>query len=134
MDKIKGAYFEGSISHSIQPKDQPFSVVLGALAGLSAGQGIPDDPHSDQSFNFADNGFTHLDFPPAFPLPRGRSRFRRRCTSSSPATMPPSSPSRPTRELNSKDVKVWFGGTISWSKALGEAPAEEGASSFPASP
>jgi hypothetical protein len=30
-----------------------------------------------------------------------------------------------TGELNSKDVKVWFGGTISWSKALGAAPAEE---------
>src|SRR3989442_1778908 len=29
VDKVKGLYVEGSISHTIQPKDQPFSVVLG---------------------------------------------------------------------------------------------------------
>ena len=38
VDKIKGAYFEGSISHTV-PASEKVSVVLGALAGLSAGQG-----------------------------------------------------------------------------------------------
>jgi hypothetical protein len=127
VDKIKGAYFEGSISHTIQPKDQPFSVVLGALAGLNAGQGIPDDPNSDQSFNFVDNGFTHLDLSAAVPFSAGP-------LSISPAVHVVVTGDEATKftridpatgDLNSKDVKVWFGGTISWSKALGEAPAEE---------
>ena len=48
VDKIKGAYFEGSISHTIQPKDQKFSVVLGALAGFNAGQGSLTTRHSDR--------------------------------------------------------------------------------------
>ena len=71
VDKIKGAYFEGSISHSIQPQGEKFSVTLGALAGFNAGQGIPDDPLSDQSFNFADNGFTHLDLSAGVPFTAG---------------------------------------------------------------
>jgi hypothetical protein len=127
VDKIKGAYFEGSISHTIQPEGQKFSVVLGALAGLNAGQGIPDDPNSDQSFNFVDNGFTHLDLSAAVPFTAGPLSISpavhfvitgdeaTKFTKFDPAT----------GTLNSKDVKVWGGATISWSKALGEAPAEE---------
>lgn len=131
VDKIKGAYFEGSISHTIQPKDQPFSIVLGALAGLNAGQGIPDDPTSDESFNFVDNGFTHLDLSAAVPFTAGP-------LSISPAVHVVVTGDEATKytkvdpttgELNSKDVKVWFGGTISWSKALGEVPEEEGGES-----
>jgi hypothetical protein len=124
VDKIKGAYFEGSISHSIQPKDQPFSVTLGALAGFSAGQGINDDPTSDESFNFADDGFTHLDLSAAVPFATGP-------LSISPAVHVVITGDDATKFTSpsdlDKDVKVWFGGTISWSKALGEAPAEEGA-------
>jgi hypothetical protein len=125
VDKINGAYFEGSISHTIQPKDQPFSVVLGALAGLSAGQGIPDS--GDDSFNFVDDGFTHLDLSAAVPFTAGPFSL-------SPAVHVVITGDEATKftkfdpatgELNSKDVKVWFGGTISWSKALGEVPEEE---------
>jgi hypothetical protein len=132
VDKIKGGYFEGSISHSIQPKDQPFSITLGALAGFNAGQGINDDPTSDQSFNFVDDGFTHLDLSAAVPFSAGplsispvvhvvitgddQTKFTK-ITGFDPVTGDPT--------FNSKDVKVWFGGTISWSRALGEAPAEE---------
>jgi len=127
VDKIKGAYFEGSVSHTIQPKDQPFSVVLGALAGLNEGQGIPSDPNSTESFNFNDNGFTHLDLSVAVPFSTGPFSI-------SPAVHVVITGDEATKfdkfdvstgTLNSKDVKVWFGGTISWSKTLGEAPAEE---------
>ena len=127
VDKIKGAYFEGSISHTIQPKDQKFSVVLGALAGLNAGQGI-NDSKPNEGFNFVDNGFTHLDLSAAVPFTAGP-------VSISPAVHVVVTGDENTKftkfdpttgELNSKDVKVWFGGTISWSKALGAAPAEEG--------
>jgi uncharacterized protein Gcw-chp len=37
VDKVKGAYFEGSISHTL-PASEKVSVTLGALAGFSAGQ------------------------------------------------------------------------------------------------
>ena len=126
VDKVKGAYFEGSISHTIQPKDQKFSVVLGALAGLNAGQGI-NDSKPNEGFNFVDNGFTHLDLSAAVPFTAGP-------LSISPAVHVVVTGDENTKftkfdattgELNSKDVKVWFGGTISWSKALGAAPAEE---------
>jgi hypothetical protein len=126
VDKIKGAYFEGSISHTIQPANQKFSVVLGALAGLNAGQGIPDDPNSDESFNFADNGFTHLDLSAAVPFSAGP-------LSISPAVHVVVTGDDATKFTSPSDldnsVKVWFGGTISWSKTLGEVPEEEGADS-----
>jgi len=127
VDKVKGAYFEGSISHTIQPKDEKFSVVLGALAGLNAGQGI-NDSKPNEGFNFVDNGFTHLDLSAAVPFSAGP-------VSISPVVHVVITGDENTKftkfnattgELNSKDVKVWFGGTISWSKALGAAPAEEG--------
>jgi hypothetical protein len=130
VDKVKGLYVEGSVSHAIQPKDQPFSVVLGALAGFNAGQDADLDANGDpqaEFFNFQDGGFTHLDLSAAVPFSAGP-------LSISPAVhvvitgdeftkFTKRNPN--TGELNSKDVKVWFGGTISWSKALGEAPAEE---------
>lgn len=125
VDKIKGAYFEGSISHSI-PASEKISVTLGAAAGLNAGQGIPDDPLSDQSFNFADNGFTHLDLSAGVPFSAGP-------LSISPALHVVITGDDATKFTkidaatgfpNSKDVKLWGGVTIGWSKALGEAPAE----------
>jgi hypothetical protein len=123
VDKIKGAYFEGSISHTIQPKDQKFSVVLGALAGLSAGQGVNDDPTADESSNFFDDGFTHLDLSAGVPFSAGPLSF----TPAVHVVITGDEATKFTGGPDEKDVKVWFGGTISWSKALGEAPAEEGA-------
>ena len=75
-------------------------------------------------FNFNDNGFTHLDLSAGVPFSAG------------PLSITPSvdlvltgdeatkfTGAGPTR----KDVKFWFGGTISWSKALGEEPEEDSA-------
>lgn len=129
VDKIKGAYFEGSISHTVQPKDQPFSVVLGATAGLNAGQGINSDPTSDQSFNFVDNGFTHLDLNASVPFTAGPLSISPVVhvviTGDEATKFTKFDPT--TGTLNSKDVKVWFGGTISWSKSYGEEAEEEAA-------
>ena len=106
---------------------QKANFTLGALAGLNAGQGIPDDPNSDQSFNFVDNGFTHLDLSAAVPFTAGPLSISPVVhvvvTGDDATKFTKFDPN--TGTLNSKDVKVWFGGTISWSKALGEAPAEE---------
>jgi hypothetical protein len=129
VDKVKGLYVEGSISHTIQPKDQKFSVVLGALAGFNAGQDANLDangvPQAD-FFNFADDGFTHLDLSAGIPFTAGPLSF-------SPALHVVVTGDDATKFTSPSDtdnsVKFWFGGTISWSKALGQAPAEEGGES-----
>jgi hypothetical protein len=130
VDKVKGLYVEGSVSHTIQPKDQPFSVVVGALAGFNSGQDANFDAAGNaqaEFFNFADDGFTHLDLSAAVPFSAGPLSISPAVhvvvTGDDATKFTKFDPS--TGTLNSKDVKVWFGGTISWSKALGEAPAEE---------
>jgi Bacterial protein of unknown function (Gcw_chp) len=118
VDKIKGLYGEASISHTLQASEK-VGVTLGALAGFNAGQGIPD-PTSDESFNFADDGFTHLDLSAAVPITAG-------IFSISPAlhlVVGGDDLVKFTSPSNQSDAKVWGGVTISWSKALGEAPEE----------
>ena len=68
VDKIKGAYIEANISHSL-PASEKISIDLGAAAGFSAGQGLSDDP--DESLNFFDDGFTHLDLSAGVPFAAG---------------------------------------------------------------
>jgi hypothetical protein len=120
VDKINGAYFEGSVSHSLQASEK-VAVVLGALAGLSAGQGIPDS--GDDSFNFADDGFTHLDLSAGVPFTAGVFSF----TPALHVVINGDDAVKVTSPTNSKDVKLWGGVTISWSKDYG--PAEEEATS-----
>ncbi|HEV7364382.1 MAG TPA: hypothetical protein VGN76_00895 [Gemmatimonadales bacterium] len=126
VDKIKGAYFEGSISHSVAAGPKA-TIVLGALAGLSAGQGIPSDPLSTESFNFTDDGFTHLDLSAGVPFTAGPLSFAPALhfviTGDEATKFTKKDPASPTG-LNSNDVKLWGGVTISWSKELGAAPAE----------
>lgn len=118
VDKINGAYFEGSVSHTL-PASEKVSVVLGALAGLSAGQGIPDS--GDDSSNFDDDGFTHLDLSAGVPIAAG------------PVSLTPAlhlvingdDRVKITSPTNTKDVKLWGGVTISWSKSYGAAAEEE---------
>ncbi|HET7426844.1 MAG TPA: TorF family putative porin [Gemmatimonadales bacterium] len=122
VDKIKGAYFEGSISHTL-PASEKVSVVLGALAGLSAGQGVPDDQAlaDGESFNFADNGFTHLDLSAGVPLTAG-------VFSITPAVhfvIGGDDFVKLTSPTSDSDLKVWGGVTISWSKSFGAAAEEE---------
>jgi hypothetical protein len=126
VDKIKGAYFEGSIAHSIAAGPKA-TINLGALVGLNEGQGIPSDPTSTESFNFVDNGFTHLDLSAGVPFTVSSLSF-------APAIHFVITGDEATKFTkldattglpNSKDVKVWGGVTISWSRALGPAPATD---------
>jgi hypothetical protein len=76
--------------------------------------------------NFVDNGFTHLDLSAGVPFSAGPLSFTpalhfvitgdesTKFTKIDAATGLP----------NSKDVKLWGGVTISWSRELGAAPAE----------
>lgn len=120
VDKINGAYFEGSISHTV-PASEKLSVVLGALAGLSAGQGEPDS--GDDSFNFAGDGFTHLDLSAGVPFTAGVFSF----TPALHVVINGDDLTKVTSPTKTKDVKLWGGVTISWSKDYG--PAEEEAPS-----
>ena len=70
VDKIKGAYIQADISHSLAASEK-ISIDLGAAAGFSAGQGQPEDLLSDESFNFADDGFTHADLSVGVPFAAG---------------------------------------------------------------
>jgi len=131
VDKVKGLYAEASISHTIQPAEQKFSIVLGALAGFNAGQDANFDANGvpqAEFFNFADDGFTHLDLSAAVPFTAGPLSINPAVhfvVTGDENTKFTKFIDKSTGELNSKDVKVWFGGTISWSRALGAAPAEE---------
>jgi hypothetical protein len=70
VDKVKGAYIQADLSHSL-PASEKISIDLAAAAGFSAGQGQPDDLLSDELFNFADDGFTHLDLSVGVPFAAG---------------------------------------------------------------
>jgi hypothetical protein len=119
VDKVKGAYFEGSISHSVAASPKA-TIVLGALAGFSAGQGAK----AGEFNNFVDDGFTHLDLSAGVPFTAGSLSF-------SPALHFVITGDEITKVTkfdattglpNRKDVKLWGGVTISWSKALGAEP------------
>jgi hypothetical protein len=118
VDKIHGAYFEGSLTHTVPAGDKA-SLVLGAVAGFSAGQGVPDS--GDDSFNFAGTGFTHLDLSAGLPLSLGALSITPalhvlvdgddRVRISSPTSL-------------EKGLKLWGGATISWARPLGGAAPE----------
>ena len=111
VDKVNGAYLEGSVAHALPLGS--VSLNLGALAGLSAGQAEADDP--EELNNFAENGFTHLDLSAGVPLPAGMF------------TVTPVLHFLVNGDQNTKftspgeesDVKLWGGLTISWSQAFG---------------
>jgi hypothetical protein len=125
IDKIKGAYIEGNLSHSL-PASEQVSIDLGATAGFSAGQDADlDDLGTPQAdfFNFAENGFTHLDLSAGVPFTVGVFSITpvihfvingdelTKITSFDETTGFP----------NSKDAKIWGGVSLSWSNE----PAEE---------
>jgi hypothetical protein len=111
VDKVNGAYLEGSVAHSVPLGS--VSLALGALAGFSAGQAEAEDP--DELNNFAENGFTHLDLSAGVPVPAGI------------VTITPVLHFLVNGDQNTKftspgeedDVKLWGGFTLSWSRAFG---------------
>ena len=121
VDKVKGAYFEGGISHSV-PASEKVSIDLGATAGFSAGQGSDPDagglPQAD-FFNFQDDGFTHLD------LSAGTS-FSAGVISIAPVLHLIITGDEFTKVQSPSNAdagaKVWGGVSIGWSKALGAEP------------
>jgi hypothetical protein len=111
VDKVDGAYIEGSVAHAVPLGS--VSLALGALAGFSAGQAEATDP--SELNNFAENGFTHLDLSAGVPFTAGI------------VTLTPvlhflvngDEITRFTSPLDESDVKLWGGLTISWARAFG---------------
>jgi Bacterial protein of unknown function (Gcw_chp) len=124
VDKVKGLYVEGSVSHSL-PLGEKNSLTLGALAGFNAGQDANFDSNGvpqSEFFNFSDNGFTHLDLSAGIPLTAGS-------VSINPAVhflVNGDDFTKSTSPTKTHDVKVWGGVTLSWSKSYGAAAEEEG--------
>jgi hypothetical protein len=118
FDKVKGAYLEGGVSHSI-PLGESHTLDLSGLVGLSLGQGFSED---DPSFNFEDDGLTHLDFSAGVPLTAG-------VFSVTPVVHLQINGDDITKfhspSSEGSDVKLWGGVSIGWSNAEEEEEEEE---------
>lgn len=111
VDKVNGAYIEGTVAQSVPLG--AVSLSLGALAAVSAGQAEADDP--EELNNFADNGFTHLDLSAGVPLTAGIFSI----TPVVHFVVNGDEVTRFTSPGDESDVKVWGGFTVSWSRMLG---------------
>lgn len=113
VSKVSGAYLEGSLAHAVPLGST--SLNLGLLAGLSAGQA----ESAEDLNNFAENGFTHLDISAGVPIAAG-------IFSITPVVhflVNGDQATKLTSPTDESDVKLWGGLTLSWSRALGGAPA-----------
>jgi hypothetical protein len=123
IDKIEGAYIEGSVAHSL-PLNETLSLDLGALAGFSAGQHADlDDADEPQAefFNFAENGLTHIDLSAGLPFTTGAFSI----TPVLHFQISSDEAAKLTSPTDDSDVKLWGGVSIGWARTLGEEPAEE---------
>jgi Bacterial protein of unknown function (Gcw_chp) len=109
VDKVKGIYVEGGISHGFPLG--PNSLTLGALAGWSHDM----QPSSDPSANFADNGLTHVDLSASLPLTLGSLSL----TPSVHGVINVDEWTKYTKANSKSDFKIWGGFTLSWSKEVG---------------
>jgi hypothetical protein len=109
VDKIKGLYLEATLGYDV-PVSENFSISLGALAGLSAGQGVNEDDPSESS-NFFENGLTHIDLSAATEFAAGpfaiSPAFHFQISNDEFTKF--NKPSKPD-----ESVKIWFGVTFSW--------------------
>ncbi len=117
IDKVKGAYLEGLVTHSV-PLNDRLALGLGALAGLNLGQDF--DPDSEDIPNFEDNGPTHLDLSAGLPLTAA-------AISITPVLHLVVNVDEATKfhSDDESDVKLWGGVTLGWSRAFGEVAEEE---------
>ncbi len=113
FDKVKGAYVEGAVSHSV-PLGESHTLDLGGVIGLSLGQGISEE---DPSFNFEDDGLTHVDLSAGVPLTAG-------VFSITPVVHFQINGDDITKfhspSSDGSDLKLWGGVSIGWSNAVEE--------------
>ncbi len=118
VDKVKGLYAEGSVAHGFPLG--PKTLTLGALLGYNNGQSVD----SDKSFNFADDGFTHLDLSASLGLSAGSISI----TPSVHGVFGFDDATQFTNASNAAAAdtkfKIWGGVTLSWSHSGGGAAEE----------
>jgi hypothetical protein len=123
VDKIDGLYVEGGVSYTLQASEK-VGIDLGALAGFNAGQDADLDaagnPQAD-FFNFADNGFTHLDLSAGVPFTAGSLSI----TPVIHLIVAGDDFVKVTSPTETHDTKLWGGVVLSWSRELGAAPATD---------
>ncbi|MBA3318109.1 MAG: hypothetical protein H0T50_08475 [Gemmatimonadales bacterium] len=112
VDKVQGAYIEGAVSHSVALGESR-TLDLGGAVGLNVGQGVD----SDESFNFADDGLTHVDLSAGLPWTAGIFsitpvlHFQINADDITKFHSPSS---------DGSDVKLWGGVSFGWSNAVEE--------------
>jgi Bacterial protein of unknown function (Gcw_chp) len=111
VDKVNGAYLEGSIAQAVPLGS--VSLALGAVAGFSAGQAESTEP--GELNNFVENGFTHLDLSAGVPLSAGIFSI----TPVLHFLVNGDQITKFTAPGEENDVKLWGGLTIGWSRAFG---------------
>ena len=118
FDKVDGAYLEAGVSHSM-PLNRSHTLDLSGLVGLNLGQEFDGDA---ESFNFHDDGLTHLDFGAGVPLSAG-------AFSITPVVHLQLSADQFTKfhspSSDGSDFKLWGGVSIGWSNAAEEVEAGE---------
>lgn len=117
VDKIKGLYVEGSVSHGFPVGPQ--TLTLGALAGWTGGQEVNTSKPSELA-NFNDNGLTHVDLSASMSFSAGALSI----TPSVHGVITNDQWTKYTSATNKAGFKVWGGVSIGWSKAFG-GKAEE---------
>jgi Bacterial protein of unknown function (Gcw_chp) len=117
--KINGAYFQGAVSHSV-PLGESHTLDLGGAVGANLGQGVDPD---DESFNFADDGLTHVDVSAGVPFTAGVFSI----TPVLHFQISADDATKITSPTNDSDVKLWGGVSIGWSNAVEEEAPAEGA-------
>ncbi len=116
VSKVKGLYVEGSVAHDIPLG--PKALSLGALVGFS--NNMEPDP-DDESFNFADNGFTHVDLSASMEF--GAGPFSITPTIHGIIGIDDGTKVSKATALDT-GFKLWGGVSIGWGKVFG-AKAEE---------
>jgi hypothetical protein len=118
FDKVQGLYVEGAVSHSV-PLGESHTLDLGGLVGLNLGQGISEDA---ESFNFDDDGLTHVVLSAGVPLTAG-------AFSITPVLHLQINGDEFTKfhspTSDGSDFKLWGGISIGWSNAVEEEETEE---------
>jgi hypothetical protein len=119
VDKVKGLYVEGSVSHGLPLG--PKTLTLGALAGWTGGQEI-NTSKPKEFFNFNDNGLTHVDLSASMGFSAGSLSI----TPSIHGVITSDDFTKITKpSATDTGFKLWGGVTISWSKALGAKEEEK---------
>ncbi len=118
VNKVKGLYVEGSVSHGFPLGAATLN--LGALAGWTGGQEI-NASKPTELYNFSSKGLTHVDLSASVAFSAGPVSL----TPAIHGVIAHDPFTKVTKIGTTSDFKLWGGVTISWSKAFGAKEEEK---------